>query len=64
MYFKKHSLEIDLVINFKSNFEEKKISLFLMEEDSTFILSKEKIQFINQFPVSYTHLTLPTSLIV
>ena len=29
MYFKKHSLEIDLVINFKSNFEEKKISLYL-----------------------------------
>ncbi len=29
MYFKKHSLEIDLVINFKSNFEEKKISLYI-----------------------------------
>jgi len=29
MYFKKHSLDIDLVINFKSNFEEKKISLYL-----------------------------------
>jgi len=29
MYFKKHSLEIDLVINFKSNFEEKKIALYL-----------------------------------
>jgi len=29
MYFKKHSLNIDLVINFKSNFEEKKILLYL-----------------------------------
>jgi len=29
MYLKKHSLDIDLVINFKSNFEEKKISLFI-----------------------------------
>ncbi len=29
MYFKKHSLDIDLVINFKSNFEEKKISLYM-----------------------------------
>ena len=29
MYFKKHSLNIDLVINFKSNFEEKKISLYI-----------------------------------
>ncbi|MBO8230863.1 DNA helicase [Prochlorococcus marinus str. MU1404] len=29
MYFKKHSLDIDLVINFKSNFEEKKISLYI-----------------------------------
>jgi len=29
MYLKKHSLDIDLVINFKSNFQEKKISLFL-----------------------------------
>ncbi len=29
MYFKKHSLEIDLVINFKSNFEEKKILLYM-----------------------------------
>ena len=29
MYLKKHSLDIDLVINFKSNFEEKKISLYL-----------------------------------
>ncbi len=29
MYLKKHSLEIDLVINFKSNFEEKKISLYI-----------------------------------
>ena len=28
-YFKKHSLVIDLVINFKSNFEEKKISLYI-----------------------------------
>jgi len=28
-YFKKHSLDIDLVINFKSNFEEKKISLYI-----------------------------------
>ncbi len=29
MYFKKHSLDIDLIINFKSNFEEKKISLYI-----------------------------------
>ena len=29
MYFKKHSLDIDLVINFKSNFEEKKIKLYI-----------------------------------
>jgi len=29
MYFKKHSLDIDLGINFKSNFEEKKISLYI-----------------------------------
>ncbi len=29
MYFKKHNLAIDLVINFKSNFEEKKISLYI-----------------------------------
>ena len=29
MYFKKHSLDIDLIINFKSNFEEKKISLYV-----------------------------------
>ena len=29
MYFKKHSLDIDLVMNFKSNFEEKKISLYI-----------------------------------
>ncbi len=29
IYLKKHSLEIDLVINFKSNFEEKKISLYI-----------------------------------
>ena len=29
MYFKKHSLDIDLVINFKSNFEEKKIPLYI-----------------------------------
>ncbi len=29
MYFKKHNLDIDLVINFKSNFEEKKISLYI-----------------------------------
>ncbi len=29
MYFKKHSLDIDLVINFKSNFEEQKISLYV-----------------------------------
>ena len=29
MYLKKHNLNIDLVINFKSNFEEKKISLYL-----------------------------------
>jgi len=29
MYLKKHSLDIDLVINFKSNFEEKKISLYV-----------------------------------
>ena len=29
MYLKKHSLDIDLVINFKSNFEEKKISLYI-----------------------------------
>jgi ATP-dependent DNA helicase DinG len=29
MYFKKNSLYIDLVINFKSNFEEKKISLYV-----------------------------------
>jgi len=28
-YLKKHSLDIDLVINFKSNFEEKKISLYI-----------------------------------
>ncbi|MBO8234562.1 DNA helicase [Prochlorococcus marinus XMU1419] len=28
-YLKKHSLDIDLVINFKSNFEEKKISLYV-----------------------------------
>jgi len=28
-YFKKHSLDIDLVINFKSNFEEKMISLYI-----------------------------------
>jgi len=27
------------------------ISLFLKEEDSTFILSKQKIQFINQFQI-------------
>ena len=27
------------------------ISLFLKEEDSTFILSKEKIQFINKFQI-------------
>ena len=27
------------------------ISLFLKEENSTFILSKEKIQFINQFQI-------------
>ena len=27
------------------------ISLFLKEEDSTFILSKEKIQFIRQFQI-------------
>jgi len=27
------------------------ISLFLKEEDSTFILSKEKIQFISQFQI-------------
>jgi len=29
IYFKKHSLDIDLVINFKSNFEEKKISIYI-----------------------------------
>jgi len=29
MYLKKHSLDIDLVINFKSNFEEEKISLYI-----------------------------------
>ena len=29
MYLKKYSLDIDLVINFKSNFEEKKISLYI-----------------------------------
>jgi len=29
MYFKKHNLDVDLVINFKSNFEEKKISLYI-----------------------------------
>jgi len=29
MYLKTHSLDIDLVINFKSNFEEKKISLYI-----------------------------------
>ena len=29
MYLKKHSLDIDLVINFKSNFVEKKISLYV-----------------------------------
>ena len=29
MYFKKNNLDIDLVINFKSNFEEKKISLYM-----------------------------------
>jgi len=29
IYLKKHSLDLDLVINFKSNFEEKKISLYL-----------------------------------
>lgn len=29
IYFKKHNLSIDLVINFKSNFEEKKISLYI-----------------------------------
>ncbi len=29
MYLKKHSLDIDLVINFKSNYEEKKISLYV-----------------------------------
>ena len=29
MYLKKHSLDIDLAINFKSNFEEKKISLYI-----------------------------------
>ena len=28
-YLKKHSLDIDLVINFKSNFEEKEISLYI-----------------------------------
>ena len=28
-YLKKHSLDIDLVINFKSNFEEKKISIYI-----------------------------------
>ena len=29
IYLKKHCLDIDLVINFKSNFEEKKISLYI-----------------------------------
>ena len=29
IYLKKHSLDIDLIINFKSNFEEKKISLYI-----------------------------------
>ena len=29
MYLKKHCLDIDLVINFKSNFEEKKIALYI-----------------------------------
>jgi len=29
MYLKKQSLDIDLVINFKSNYEEKKISLYV-----------------------------------
>ena len=29
MYLKKHSLDIDLAINFKSNFDEKKISLYI-----------------------------------
>jgi ATP-dependent DNA helicase DinG len=29
MYFKTHSLDIDLVINFKSNYKEKKISLYI-----------------------------------
>ncbi len=29
MYFKKHRLDIDLVINFKSDFEEKKIPLYI-----------------------------------
>jgi len=29
LYLKKHSLDIDLVINFKSNFEEKKILLYI-----------------------------------
>ncbi|KGF98174.1 hypothetical protein EU96_0631 [Prochlorococcus marinus str. MIT 9302] len=29
IYLKRHSLDIDLVINFKSNFEEKKISLYI-----------------------------------
>ena len=30
MYFKKHSLDIDLVINFKSNFEEKRFLIYTL----------------------------------
>ena len=39
------------------------ISIFLFEENSTFVLSQDKIEFLkNNYlgAVSYTHLTLPT----
>ena len=36
------------------------ISLFLKEEDSTFVLSKEKIQFISQFQIEEFHELLIT----
>ncbi len=43
MYLKKHSLDIDLVINFKSNFEEKKILLYIPSKQ----LLPNNPQFIN-----------------
>jgi len=45
MYLKKQSLSIDLVINFKSNFEEKKISLYIPSSSCFLIILFLQIQY-------------------